>query len=113
MSNEEGLEKKLRDLKLGRRRPSRYESWKKATEMITIGLEDETFWRLHRYFGGDETFNLKKLDHVVSRKIFFGDHEYVERHMQISPEAKIFISGSNEQGNSPLALAACDRYPAV
>jgi hypothetical protein len=74
--------------------------------MITIGLEDEILGRLHRYFGGDETFTLKKLDHVVSRMIFFGDHEYVERHIQISSEAKIFIFGSNEQGDTALVLAA-------
>jgi hypothetical protein len=109
----EDLEKKLGDLNMGTRRPSRHKSWGKATEMITIGLEDEILGRLHRYFGGDETFTLKKLDHVVSRMIFFGDHEYVERHIQISSEAKIFIFGSNEQGDTALVLAACERYPAV
>jgi hypothetical protein len=81
--------------------------------MVTIGLEDEILGRLHRNFGGDETSTLKKLDHVVSRMIFFEDHEYVERHIQISPEAKIFISGSNEQGDTALVLAACERYPVV
>jgi hypothetical protein len=81
--------------------------------MVTIGLEGEILGRLHRNFGGDEIFTLKKLDHVVSRMIFFGDHEYVERHIQISPEAKIFISGSNEQGDTALVLAACERYPVV
>jgi hypothetical protein len=39
--------------------------------MITIGREDELFQRLHQHFGGEDTFTLKRLDHVVSRIITF------------------------------------------
>lgn len=81
--------------------------------MITIGMEDQIFRRLHQYFGGEDTFTLKRLDHVVSRMIAFGDYEYVANYIRTSPEATLFVHGIDEKGNSALNLAACEKYPAI
>src|SRR5690242_20517611 len=88
-------------------------TWDQSTEMITIGMEDETFWRLHQVFGGEDTFILKRLDHVVSRMITHGDSKYVEDFILTSPEAKLLLLGTNQHGRSALHLAACEKYPAV
>lgn len=58
---EEGsLERALGDLNLGLNRFSESKSWDQATERIAIGMEDETFRRLHEVFGGEDTFNYPK-----------------------------------------------------
>jgi hypothetical protein len=108
-SEVEPIEKALDELSLS----SDSRSWKEATELVTIGMEDEIFRRLHQYFGGEDTFTLKRLDHVVSRMITFGDYEYVEDYLRTSPEATLFLHGIDEEGNSALNLAASEKYPAI
>lgn len=84
--------------------------WKSAEELVTVGTEDEVFRHLYEYFGGEDTFTLKRLDHVVSRMLTFGDHKYVERYIRTSREAKIFLFGVDDEGNSALNLAACEKH---
>lgn len=107
----EPLEEVLNELNLDVER----KTWDQSTEMITIGMEDETFRRLHQSFGGEDTFTLKRLDHVVSasRMITHGDSKYVEDFILTSPEAKLLLLGTNKHGRSALHLAACEKYPAV
>lgn len=112
-SEAELLGKALDGLSLDVSRSPDSKSWKEATEMITIGLEDRIFRRLHEYFGGEDAFALKRLDHVKSRMITFGDSEYVDNYLRTSPEANLFLFGSNEEGKSALSLAACEKYSAV
>lgn len=81
--------------------------------MITIGTEDEIFRRLQEHFGGEDIFTLKRLNHVVSRMLTFGDCKYVEGYIRTSPETDIFLYRINEEGNSALNLAACEKYPAI
>ncbi|KAH7371493.1 DYW family of nucleic acid deaminases-domain-containing protein [Pyrenochaeta sp. MPI-SDFR-AT-0127] len=81
--------------------------------MITIGMEDEILRRLHQYFGGEDTFTLKRLNHVVSRMVAFGDYEYVKDYISTSPEAKLFLHGIDKESNSALVLAACEKYPDI
>lgn len=109
----ESIERALDELNLNVGGSSDSRSWKKATEMITIGTEDEIFRRLHQHFGGEDTFTLKRLDHVLSRMVTFGDYEYVEDYIRISPEAKLFVYGIDEAGNLALNLAAYEKYPAI
>ena len=105
----EPLEKVLNELNLDADR----KSWDHSTEMITIGMEDETFRRLHQVFGGEHTYTLKRLDHVLSRMITDGDAGYVEKFIHTSPEADLLLLGTNEHGKSALHLAACEKYPTV
>jgi hypothetical protein len=51
-SEVESPEKALDRLNLDMSRSLDGKIWKQATEMITIGIEDETFRRLHQVFGG-------------------------------------------------------------
>lgn len=113
-SEVEPLQKALDELNLNGGRSSDSNNWKEAKEMITIGMEDDAFRRLHQHFGGGEdTFTLKRLDHVVSRMITFGDFKYVDDYLRTSPEAKLFLFGINEEGKSALNLAACEKHSAV
>lgn len=107
----ETIERALDELNLNADGFSDSRSWKDATEMITIGTEDEILRRLQEHFGGEDTFTLKRLDHVVSRMLTSGDCKYVEDYIRTSPEADIFLYGINEEGNSALNLAACEKYP--
>lgn len=109
----ENLEKALAEVNLDVDHSQDSRRWEHATEMITIGMEDETFRHLHKAFGGEDTFTLKRLDHVVSRMIAFGDSEYVEDYLHTSPEASLFLHGIDEEGKSALSLAACEKYPAI
>ena len=112
-SEVESIERVLDELDLNVGGTSDDKSWKNAEEMITIGLEDTTFRRLHRYFGGEDTFTLKRMEYVVSRMILFGDYKYVENYIRTSSEARMFLDGVDETGNSALNLAACEKYPAI
>jgi hypothetical protein len=107
-SEVEPLEKALDELNLVVDRSLDSKSWKQATEMITIGMEVETFRRLHQLFGGEDTFTLKRLDHVVSQMLTFGDSQYVEDYLHTSSEARLFLLGINEEGKS--ALSFVKRY---
>jgi ankyrin repeat protein len=80
--------------------------------MITIDKEDEIFRCLHQHFGGEDTFTAKKLDHVVSRMIT-GYFVHVEDYLRTRPEAKLFLHGNEEEGNSALVLVACEKHPAM
>jgi hypothetical protein len=112
-SEAELLEKAVNELSLDASGSPESRSWEEATEMITIGLEDKILRRLHQHFGGEDTFTLKRLDHVVSRMITFGDFDYVDDYLRTSPEANLFLFGTDEEGKSALTLAACEKYPAV
>ncbi|KAL5115422.1 hypothetical protein ACEQ8H_006642 [Pleosporales sp. CAS-2024a] len=98
-SEAELLEKGLDELSLGVSKSPDNKSWEEATEMITIGLEDKILRRLHQSFGGEETFTLKRLDHVLSRMVAFGDSEYVADYLHTSPEANLFLFGTGEAEN--------------
>lgn len=113
LSEAELLEKALDELSLNMSKSTDGKIWKEATEMITIGLEDTIYRRLHECFGGEETFTLKRLEHVESRMVAFGDCEYVDEYLRTSPEASLFLYGTNEEGKSALCLAACEKYTAV
>ncbi|KAK3070784.1 hypothetical protein LTR53_009845 [Teratosphaeriaceae sp. CCFEE 6253] len=108
----ESLEKAFSDFNLGRG-PSSVSHWKNAKEMITIGLEDQAFKRLHDHFGGENTFVFKRLDHVVSRMLAYGDHGCVKNYLHTGAEVGMFLFGTDEEGNSALNLAACEKYADV
>jgi len=105
------LESTLDQLSLSVKKAPVSRNWSEAAEMITIGLEDKMFRRLHMVFGGENTFTLKRLDYVQSRMILYGDTDYVAAYIHTSPEAQLFLHGVNTDGNSALVLAACERFP--
>ena len=107
------IEKALDGLNLSEDELSNTRTWEDATEMITIGTEDEILRRLQEHFGGDNTCTLKRLRHVMSRMLIFEDHKYVEDYIRTSSEARLFLHGMDEEGNSALNLAACEKYPAM
>ena len=106
----ESIGRTLDEFNLDVSRSSDSRSWKKVTEMITFGTEDEIFRCLHQHFGGEDTFTLKRLDHVVNRMITFGDYEYVKDYIRTSPEVKLFLHDIDEEDNSALVLTACEKY---
>jgi len=112
-SEAELLEKGLDKLSLDASRFPDSKSWKEASEMITVGLEDRIFRDLHECFGGEDTFTTERLDYVVSRMVTSGDLDYVNDYLRTSPEANLFLFGSSKEGKSALSLAACEKYPAV
>jgi hypothetical protein len=61
--------------------------WAEATEDITIDLTDDVFRKLHNAFGGEKTFKMKRLDHVKSRILLYGDTEYLRSFLDSSPDA--------------------------
>jgi hypothetical protein len=65
-------------------------------------MEDEISRRLHQHFEED-TFTLKRLDHVVSRIITFRDCEYVDGYPCTSPETRLFYLASMRT-NSRVAI---------
>ena len=89
------------------------ERWEDAVETITIDRTDKILGRLQEAFGGDETFTLKRIDHVSSMMIRFGAEDYVRKYLDSSPESRVFLRGVTEDGNSALWLAACERFPSV
>ena len=112
-SEAELLEKGFDGLSLDANRSPDSKSWEEASEMITTGLEDMIFQNLHGCFGGEDAFNSKRLDYVVSRMVTSGDFDYMDDYLRTSPEANLFLFGSNEEGKSALSLAACEKYPTV
>ncbi|KAG8628211.1 hypothetical protein KVT40_004084 [Elsinoe batatas] len=107
------VEDLFQGLEIGTNEEPKTGKWSDATEMITYGLEDRVFQRLHAYFGGDETVTTKRLGYVISRMVGSGDEDYVKAYLESSPEAELFLHGTDEEGNTALILAACERYPAV
>ena len=87
--------------------------WEDAQETFMVDDNDMAFRRLRNYFGGDPTFEMKRLDHVLSRMVGFGDIDYVREHLDSSPENQNFIHGVSQCGETTLLLAACETYPAI
>lgn len=82
-------------------------------ETISVEKTDTMFRRLHKLFAGDETFTLKRIEHVLSQMIHFGDQDYVREYLDSSPESGIFVHGVDNDGESALSYAACERSPAI
>ena len=112
-SEVELLERALDELNREVGRTPDSKSWKQATEMITIDMEDKTLRCLHHIFRGEDTLTLKKLDHTTGRIISFGDLRDVEDYLRTSTEAELFLLGIDEVGKSALSLAACEKYPPI
>lgn len=74
----ENIEKVFDELNLNGNGRSNTKSWEDATEMITIGTEDEIFQRLQEHFGGENTDTPKRLEHVK-----------IEEYICTSPEARL------------------------
>lgn len=90
------------------------ETFEDAVETITIDKTDKIFRRLHEAFGGDETSTVIRIEHVLNQMIFFGDEDYVRDYLDSSPESRIFLHGiRDDNGESALSCAACERYPAT
>ncbi|KAF2227046.1 ankyrin repeat-containing domain protein [Elsinoe ampelina] len=103
----------FQQLKICSNEEPKIRKWNDATEMITYGLEDRAFARLHAEFGGPETVTTKRLKYVMSQMVRNGDEDYVEAYLESSPEAELFLHGTDDDGNTALIIAACERYPAV
>ena len=88
-------------------------SWEDATETIIIDDNDLYFRRLRRGVGGDPTLELKRIEHVSSKMILFGNLNYVREYLDTSPEKHLFIHGVDSEGKTALLLAACEKYPAI
>jgi hypothetical protein len=94
--------------------PSKIEnSWEQAREEITLDLTDPTLRNLHRAFGGEETFSMKRFDHVVHRMLIYGDKEYVQAFLDSSSDSAIFLRGYDPAGKTTLILAACEKHPDI
>lgn len=107
------MERALDELNLNADKFAGSRSWEDAIETVTIGTEDEILRRLQEAFGGENTFTLKRMDHVLSRMLIFGDYKCVEDYIRTSSEAEIFLHGIDEERNSALNLAASEKYPAI
>lgn len=108
----EELGNTLSGLNIDTKATGKCKSWEEATEMVTVGLEDDFFRALHQTFGGDddETLTMKRTQHLFNRMLMFGDAEYVQRYLRESPEAELFLHGVDKEGKSALNLAACERH---
>ena len=94
--------------------PSNVEhSWEEATEEITLDLTDPTLRNLHRAFGGDTTFSMKRFDHVMHRMLCYGDKKCVQAFLDSSSDSGIFLRGCDPAGKTTLILAACEKYPDI
>lgn len=78
-----------------------------------IDDNDLMFRNLRHFFGGDPTFEMKRIDHVCSRMVGFGDVDYVREYLDSSLERSLFIHGVDNRGNTALLLASCETYPAI
>lgn len=107
------LEEGFANLALNQKPAVALERWKDAVETITIDRTDTILRRLQEAFGGDETFTMKRIDHVSSQMICFGAANYVREYLDSSPESRIFLHGVDDDGNSALWSAACERFPVV
>ena len=88
-------------------------SWEDATETIIIGDNDAHSRQPRQVTGGDPTIELKRIEHVKSRMIQFGDVDYVREYLDSSLEKDLFIHGVDKEGKTALLLAAREKYPAV
>ena len=87
--------------------------WEQAREEITLDLTDPTLRNLHRAYGGEETFSMKRFDHVVHRMLFYGDKYCVQAFLDSSSDSAIFLRGCNPAGKTTLILAACEKHPDI
>ena len=88
-------------------------SWENATETVIVDDSDLYFRRLRQVFGGDPTFEMKRIEHVNSQMIMFGNVDYVREYLDSSPEKHLLIHGINTDGKTALQYAACEKYPAI
>ena len=88
-------------------------SWEDATETIIIDDNDLYFRRLRRGAGGDPTLELKRIEHVNSQMVMFGNVDYVREYLDSSPEKHLFLHGVNNEGKTALLLAAREKHPAI
>ncbi|KAM0798340.1 hypothetical protein BDR22DRAFT_859787, partial [Usnea florida] len=86
--------------------------WEDAEATIIIDDNDKLFRRLRQVFGVDPTFELKRIDHVLSRMVF-GDVDYVQEYLDSSPKNRLFIHGVGKDGKTALLIAACEKYPTI
>lgn len=100
-------------LKLDQKSTITLAKWEDAEETIMIDDNDIIFRRLRQAFGGDPTFEVKRIDHVSSRMILFGDVDYVQEYLDSSPENRLFIHGVSKDGKTAVLIAACEKYPAI
>lgn len=107
------LEEALGNLALNESPVVALESFKDAVETITIDKTDTMFRNLRKVFAGDETSTLKRIEHVLSQMIHFGDQDYVREYLDSSSESRIFLHGVDNDGESALSYAACERSPAI
>ncbi len=112
-SEEDLLTESLSGLQLNRKPTINLSKWEDAQEIITIDDNDLMFRKLRHIFGGDPTFDMKRIDHVSSRMIGFGDVEYLQQYLDSSPEGSLFIHGVNNGGETALWLASCEAYSAI
>ena len=103
----------LAGLELDQKSTVTLSKWEDAQETIVINDNDLCFRRLRQAYGGDPTFEMRRINHVSSQMILLGDVNYVRAYLDSSPEARLFIHGVNERGETALLLAACERYPAM
>ena len=101
------------DLNVNDNSMTRLPKWEDAQETIVLDDNDPAFRRVRQYFGGDPTFETKKIGHVIHRMLGFGDVEYVQKYIITSAESPTFIRGISEEGQTALWLAACEDYPAI
>lgn len=87
--------------------------WEDAKETIVIDESDIVTRRLRQAFGGDPTYELKRIDHVSSRMVLFGDVDYVREYIDSSAENGLFVHGVDKSGTTALCIAACENYPAI
>lgn len=107
------LEEALGNLALNGKPAVALESFKDAVETITIEKTDTMFRCLHKVFAGDETSTLKRIEHVLSQMIYFGDQDYVQEYLDSSSKSRIFLHGVDNNGESALLYAACERSPGI
>jgi hypothetical protein len=103
------LEEALDKLDLDEGESQKSRKWSEATEEIILGLDDDAFRRLHGVFGGEDTMQMKKIEHV-SQMLISGNVKYVQEYIITSPEASIFLHGVDKDGKSAMSMAACETH---
>ena len=88
-------------------------SWEDATESVIIDDNAVQVPRPRQFLRDDPPFELKRIEHVKSRMILFGDVDYVREYLDSSPEKDLFIHGVDKDGKTALRLAARKKYPAI
>ena len=103
----------LAGMKLDQKPTMTLPSWGDATETVIVDDNDIHFRRLRQVFGGDPTFEMKRIEHISSQMIMFGNVNYVREYLDSSPENHLFIHGVDKEGKTALQYAACEKYPAI